>query len=295
MNCWLWVLAGWGLLPAASAPPGPEYVGDARPPGEVRRIVSLAPNLTEMIFSLGAGGRVVGVTRFDDFPPEVAKLPKVGGFIDPSLEAILALRPELVVCVPNPMGRDRMEALTRMGVAVLVLPDYRLDDIFVNVSFLGKLLNAGEQAEAIAACLRGRLDGLKRRTTALSRPKVLWVYGKKPLVVAGSETFADELLRVAGGENVVGQSAVRYPTLPMEEVIRLAPQVIIDASMNGTAGETSPEEATTFWARWAILPAVKTGRVHGFDSALWFRPGPRIGEGLERLFDVLHPEVSLPR
>jgi iron complex transport system substrate-binding protein len=119
--------------------------------------------------------------------------------------------------------------------------------------------------------------------------RALLVYGHKPIVAAGKGSFGDALLVLAGGENVAGGSMVPYPTLPVEEIIRLAPEVIIDASASGSGAELGPDEVQEVWGKWEVLPAVKHHRTHIFNSSEWFRAGPRIGEGLLKLAKILHP------
>jgi iron complex transport system substrate-binding protein len=283
-------LAFFVSTPAWAQPRGPEYLGEKRPSGVPGRVVSLAPNLTEILFAIGAGGRVVGVTTYDDYPEEVRKLPRVGGFVDPSVEAILGLEPDLVVCVPNPGGRNRMDALSRMGVPVLVLPSYRMEDIFTVTRTLGDLFGRKEAAGELIAGMKSRIERVSKLVEGARRPKVLLVYGHRPVMAAGKGSFGDTLLGLAGGQNVLKDSKIRYPTVPMEEVIRLMPEVIIDASSSGTGAEMTREEVEKVWARWKVLPAIKNHRVHVFDSALWFRPGPRVVDGLEKLFSILHPD-----
>lgn len=289
------ILALLLLVTATADAEQPYFLNDVRPKAGLQRVVSLAPNVTEILFALDLGKRVVGVTRFDDFPPEVKKLPIVGGYVDPSVEAIAALMPDLVICTPNPGGRDRMEVLTRLGLPVLVMPEQHLQDVFANIKFLGELFERKPAAETLANAIKQRLQRVEAAVTGIKAPRAILVYGHKPLIAAGPGGFGDEMLRRAGGKNVVGDAVVRYPTLPMEEVIRLAPEVIIDASMSGSGAEISAPEASEFWNTWQVLPAVKNHRVYIFDSALWFRPGPRIAEGIERLVRLLHPTIVFPK
>lgn len=274
----------------AAQPAGPAYLGAPRPQGVPKRVVSLAPNLTEIVFAIGAGERLVGVTRFDDYPEQVKKLPRVGGFVDPSVEGIMALAPQLVICAPNPGGRDKLDVITRLGVPVLVLPSYTLADIFKVIERLGVVLGRKEEAQKLAASMRTRIDLIKKRVEKLPRPRVILVYGHRPLVAAGRGSFGDSLLTIAGGRNVLADSRIRYPSLPMEALIKLAPDVVIDASSGGLDAETTRTEVQNMWRRWKILPAVKQGRVYALNSALFFRPGPRITESLSRLAALLHPE-----
>jgi len=286
------VLVFLGLIASAWAEGGAPlgWLGTARLAGVPERIVSLAPNLTEMVFALGQGKRVVAVSRFDDFPPEVKSLPKAGGFVDPSLEGILAVKPDLVLCVPNAGNESAMRILAeRLGVPVLVMPAYSLNDVFSSLRKLGGLLGVKAQARELEASMRRRIEQVQARVKGHARPRVLVVYGHQPLVVAGPGTFADSMLRLAGGQNALTKSALRYPSLPMEAVIKLAPEVIVDASMAGEGAESRKDLAGVFWDRWQVLPAVRDGRVHLFNSGLWFRPGPRVVDGLEMLEGLLHP------
>jgi iron complex transport system substrate-binding protein len=276
---------------AAAAPPkGAEYLKGKQPEGIPKRVVSLAPSLTEIIFAIGAGERVVGVTTYDDYPEEVKKLPKVGGFIDPSVEAVLALEPDLVVCTPNPGGRNRVDALSRMGVPILVLPSYGMKDIFTVIQALGDLFERQESARELVNSMKKRIVKVAELVQGVRRPKVLLVYGHRPIMAAGPGSFGDTMLKLAGGENVLKESKMRYPNVPMEEIIRLMPEVIIDASSSGTGAEMTRGEVEEVWGRWKVLPAVKNRRIHIFNSALWFRPGPRVALGLEKLFLILHPD-----
>jgi iron complex transport system substrate-binding protein len=275
---------------AWAQPEGPEYLKGERPEGIPQRVVSLAPNLTEILFAIGAGERVVGVTTYDDYPEEVKKLPRVGGFIDPSVEAILALEPDLVVCTPNPGGRNRMDALSRMGVPILVLPSYGMEDIFTVIETLGDLFGRQESAKDLIEGMQKRIARVAELVRGVRRPKVLLVYGHRPIMAAGPGSFGDGMLKLAGGENMLKDSKMRYPNVPMEEIIRLMPEVIIDASSSGTGAEMTRAEVEKVWGRWKVLPAVKNRRIHIFDSALWFRPGPRVALGLEKLFSILHPD-----
>jgi len=280
---------------AAAQPAGSAYLGKPRPHGVPGRVVSLAPNLTEIVFAIGAGERLVGVTRFDDYPEQVKKLPRVGGFVDPSVEGIMALEPQLVICVPNPGGRDRLDVITRLGVPVLVLPSYTLDNIYGAIERLGVVFEKEEGARKLVAKMRARIAGIRTRVAGRPRPRVILVYGHRPLVVAGRGSFADTLLTIAGGQNLLGDSRVRYPSVPIEALIKLAPDVIIDASSGGKDAEMSTSEVRRGWSRWKVVPAVKNGRVHALNSSLFFRPGPRIVDGLARLSRILHPEPTADR
>jgi iron complex transport system substrate-binding protein len=275
-----------------SAEAGVYRFGPPAPAAPVR-IVSLAPSMTEVLFALGAGPRVAGVTRFCDYPPEAARLPKVGGFLDVSLEAVAALRPDLIVGVPNASNRNVIERLGELGFPVLLLEAHGLEDTYRLVREVGRSVGAEPAAQRLAASMRARVAAVEARVRGAARTQVLFAYGRDPLVVAGPGSFADELLRKAGADNVAREGTARYPTWSLEAVLVAAPDVIVDSFMGGSA----PPDAARLRARWgrfASLPAVRSGRLHWLDPQLFARPGPRLVDALEALARLLHPERFRP-
>jgi iron complex transport system substrate-binding protein len=271
-------LLALALLLAGCHPKTPEAVRSGPP----QRIVSMAPNVTELLFALGAGDRVVGVTRYCDRPPEVLKLPKIGGFADPDLEAILALRPDLVVAPANPVSEPVLRRLGEVGVATLAVKADDLAGIDATVRAVGVAVGRGEEGERLVAKLHADLGAAITGATD-RRPRVLFVYDRRPIVAAGPGTFADELVRRAGGVNVAADARVAYPKYDIEDVLRLAPDVVLDASM---AGEDE-SAIRAFWSRWAELPAVKAGRVFRADQPGLLQPGLHVAEGLAWLVGTL--------
>jgi len=253
----------------------------------VPRVVSLAPSTTETLFAIGAGAGVVGVSRFCDFPAEVAQRPRVGGFNDPSLEAVLALRPTLVTGARGPANRGIVERLAAQGIDAYFPPDGSLADVRASIRGLGARVARSAEAEAVVARLDAQLAGVAAALAGARRPRVLLVFGRRPLSVAGPGTFADEMLRAAGAENVVTSGPV-YPTIGVERVLALAPEVILEAGM--AAGG----DADFDWARYPSIPAVRDGRVVRFEDARVLRPGPRVAEGVAVLARLLHPEARIP-
>jgi iron complex transport system substrate-binding protein len=251
------------------------------------RIVSLAPSTTETLFALGAGAEVVGVSRFCDFPAEVAGLPRVGGFNDPSLEAVLALRPTLVTGARGPANRGTVERLSAQGIDAYFPLDGSLADVRASIRGLGARVHRPAEAEGLVARLDAQLAAVTAALGAARRPRALLVFGRRPLSVAGPGTFADEMLRAAGAENVV-TSGPAYPTIGVERVLALAPEVILEAGM--AAGG----DADFDWARYPAIPAVRDGRVLRFEDARVLRPGPRVAEGVAVLARLLHPEAQIP-
>jgi len=264
----LWLVTSAAAPPSTLGPPAP---------GSPTRVVTLAPSVTELVLALGAGERLVGVSRYDD-APEVAKLPRVGGFVDPSTEAILALRPSLLLVQPSPANRGPVEALAARGVPVRVVPLHTVAEILEAASTVGAALGRPAEGSALRARLEAALTSA--RTRAASRPKAraLVVYGWRPLVVAGPGSFPDELLAATGYTNVAAGASGPWPTFSAEAAIAARPELVLDAS----AAHDGPE----------ALPALAP-RVRRLTSDALARPGPRLPEALA-LLEALHPGSATP-
>lgn len=260
-------------LAGPAAADAPYLLG--RPAAAPARIVTIAPSLTEVILDLGEGRRLVGVSRYDD-DPAVAAVPRVGGFLDPSTEAILALHPDLVLAAPSPGNRGPVEGLARLGVPVLVLPLRGVPEILASVREVAKVLGVPAKGDALARTIQDGLARVRAKTAPLPKRRVLVVYGWKPLVVAGPGSFADSLLADAGGVNVAAGSAGEYPTYSAERILAAAPDLILDATGNH-GGEAPPPGITS-----RVVPVTGTALFH---------PGPRIVAALEELARLVHPEA----
>lgn len=254
------------------------------PPG---RIISLVPSVTESIYALGGEARLVGVTDFCDWPPEAQKKPRVGGMVAPSLEIVVALRPDLVVATREGNSRETLDQFGRLGVPVFVVEPHRLSDVMTVIAQLGEL--TGRQA-----AVGPLVEGLKRRVKAVQdavrpypRPKVLYVLWPDPLIVPGRRGLVSELIELAGGTSVTAQEPGAYPRFSLEAVASRAPEVIILARHGGDAAPV----ARAPWERLTALPAVRAGRVYSLDGNYLHRYGPRVVDGLELLARVIHPEA----
>jgi len=271
---------------AASTGSAPPRAGDA-PPRAGQRIVSLAPSTTETLFAIGAGARVVGVSRFCDYPAETARLPRVGGYNDPSLEAVLALRPTLVTGARGPGNRGAVDRLGAQQIDTFFPADGSLDEVRAAIRGLGQRTQHARESGALVAAIDRHLAAIGAAIAGRPRPRVLLVFGRRPLSVAGPHTFPDEMLRVAGADNVVTDGPT-YPSLGIERVIELAPDLILEAGM--VAGGDGDFD----WARYPSIPAVRDGRVIRFEDARVLRPGPRVAEGVAVLARLVHPGVAIP-
>jgi iron complex transport system substrate-binding protein len=256
-----------------------------RLPARVERVISLAPSSTEILYAVGAGARLVGVDRYSDFPSEAAKLERVGADIDPSLERIVALRPDLVFTATSANNQRTAEALERLGIPVYVSAAERLDEILADTGRIAEAVGEREAGARLVRVLRGRLAAVAARVHALPATRALVLVWSDPLIVAGRGSHVDDLVRAAGGENAAGDSPQAYPTYSVERVLARAPDVLVV----GTHSDGAADPAARLAARFPGLAAVKGGRVHALPGELLFRPGPRVVDGVELLAKVLHP------
>lgn len=254
----------------------------ARP---ARRIVSLLPAGNEALLALGAGDRIVGRTRYDEMP-ELAGLPSVGGGLDPSLEALAALRPDLVLAWEPPGGSRVRARLEELGIAVLALETRDTAAIFRTIHNLGHLSGRGAAADSLARHVRARLDSVRASVPPGPRPRVLYVVSVDPPMLAGTDNFLAELIGVAGGEPV-GVSAGHKghsPQVSREELLRIRPDVVV---LPVGEDPTASVERLRAEPGWREMPAVREGRVVTVPADLMNRPGPEIGESARVLRDAI--------
>jgi iron complex transport system substrate-binding protein len=251
-------------------------------PGQ--RIVSLAPSVTETLFAVGAGPEVVGVSQYCDYPPEVLKLPKVGSFLTPDLEAIVGLRPGLIVGLETSANEREIRALQRMGYRVVLTNDDSLAGIEDGIKIIGERTGHVGQALELLNSLRARAREVQQRLRGVPPRRVLVVVGHDPLVAVGGG-YLDELLRMADCVNIAAGLGVQWPRVGLEYVIATAPDIILDGQMGSDQATPSG-----FWSRYSTIPAVSNHRVYGYDEAV-LHPGPRVGQTLMFLAALTHPEV----
>jgi len=269
------VLAIVPIRDGASALDAPTYLGP-KPPANVRRVVTLAPSLSETVIALGAADRLVGVSRFDEFP-EVSKLPRVGGFLDPSVEAVLALKPDLVLVQPSPGNRQPVEKMAQLGTPILALRMQSVAEILGGVREVGRALGLSDRAESVAQSIERSRAAIRARSAGDKKVRVLFVYGLEPLVVAGPGSFADELMRDAGAVNAAQNVSSPYQTYSAESAIRSRPEVVIVAADDSSGAE-----------KLSRLPGLNQARWVKLQSKDLLHPGPSLSRGLEELFDLIH-------
>jgi len=278
--------AGWGratlcALGIAIIPTAACAAADAALPA---RIVSLAPSVTETLFAMGAGARVVGISDFCDYPPAVVDLPRIGSFVSPSVEAVLALEPDVVIGNQSPGNLRAVETLRRAGVRVVIVRPTRLADVPTTTRQIAAAAGTPEAGERLVARMDREMAAVRARLADVPRRRVLMVVGRTPLVAVGPGSFLGDLVAEARADNVVSSGGA-WPRLSVEFVIAADPEVIIDSGMGTEEGASGD-----FWDRLDSVAAVRAGRVHPFLSYRVLRQGPRLPAAFADLARVIHPE-----
>jgi len=252
-----------------------------------KRIVSLAPNITEILFSLGLDEEIVGVSIHCNFPEKAKSKVRVGSYISLDFEKVTSLKPDLIIATGVGNTRDMVDRLGKLGFQTYVIYPKNFDDILKSIAHIGQVVNREKEARSIVEGMRKRSQRVIELTKGFPRPKVFIQIGDAPVVTVGKGSFADDLIRLAGGENIAKKEKEVYPRFGMEEILKRSPEVIVISSMNPKGDY---QKILQEWTRWKTIPAVKNGRIHLIDSDLLDRPSPRIIDGLEELAKVLHPE-----
>lgn len=257
-------------------------------PDTPKRVVSLAPSITEIIFALGQEDRLKGVTAYSNYPPAALALPKVGTYIRLDLERIVALNPDLCIAIKDGNPKAAADRLTELNIPVYAVHPRDIETVTQAVIEIGGLLNAEEKARDLTERMHARVQRVKNQVAKTAhRPRVFFQIGVSPIVSIGTDTFINELIVLAGGENIAAGSTA-YPRFNREQVLALAPEVIIISSM--TRGALF-EQIKAEWLSWPKIPAVQNNRIDIVDSDLFDRPSPRLVEALELLVKLIHPEI----
>lgn len=256
--------------------------------GEPQRIVSLAPNITEILFELGIGDRVVAVSNDCDWPAEAKIRKKVGSFWQPNVEEIIACKPDLVITLWFQQQSNVADTLKRLGYNVLTLKLERLDELSSAIKKIGNATGREEESEKLLAKIDSQIEQVKQKYENQYQPRVLWIVQPQPLRVAAGDTFITELLKLAGAENAISSTRFQYPGLSREEILTCRADVIIQAAMDKDNIDQQKKDAFSFWNEYQNLPAVRNGRIYIVESDTILRLGPRIGIGLENMGRVIH-------
>jgi len=262
--------------------------------GPPQRIVSTAPSITEMLYALGLGDRVVAVTTYCRYPPEAARKPKIGDYLRPNLELILAARPDLVILERT--GVRNSATLASARLPVLEVDDGTLAGIYQSIERIGAAAGVAGRAAALNARLRAELDAVARRTAGLPKRRTMFVLGRTParlegIVVAGQGSYLDELIRLAGGRNIFGDTVSSYGKVPLEEILARDPEVILDMGEMAEPESLSQQRRRAVIALWRSQPslsAVRLDRVYAVASGAFLVPGPRVAEAARELAALIH-------
>lgn len=257
-------------------------------PAAPRRVVALAPSVTEIVYALQRGDRLAGVTRFSNYPAAAQRLPKVGSYVHLDAERIVALQPDLCIAVKDGNPIAVVEQLQAIGIPVFAVNPVDLDTVIQSISTMGDLLQAEDIAHAVVSDMRRRIARVETRLAkAPTRPRVFFQIGISPIVSIGDHTFIHTLITLAGGTNVAA-GGNPYPRFSREQVIAAAPEVIVISSM---AREAVFEKVKAEWMQWPAIPAVKNRSVFIAPPDLFDRPSPRLVEALELLATYIHPDL----
>jgi iron complex transport system substrate-binding protein len=259
-------------------------------PGPPARIVSLVPSVTEIVFSLGAQDRLVGRTDFCDYPAAVRDKPSVGGMVNPSLETLVALKPDLVVATNEGNREETVRQLERLRIPTYLVHANRVAETVDLIERVGALTGRQADVPRLTGEMLRRIETVRRAVAPFPRPRVLYVLWPDPLIVPGRASMLTELIDIAGGVSISAADGDAYPRFSLEAAVARAPEVIILADHStgsSTAGRSAPEK----WQRLVSVPAIRAGRLHSADLSILHRYGPRVPEGLEMLARMIHPEA----
>jgi iron complex transport system substrate-binding protein len=259
-----------------------------RVPQQVRRIVSLAPSVTETIYALGLQDLLVGDTDYCDYPPEAQKKPKVGGTINPSIEHIVALKPDLVLVAKSSNRLETVAALERLGIPSFATDPKNVTDVISSTERLSSLLGVAETGAVVAGDLEKRLNDLQQRLSKLPKRRVLFVVWPEPLISVGKNTFVADALRRAGAASIT-ETEQDWPQISLEQVIHLQPEFLVFAPSHSDQA-TNPAETLGARPGWQDVEAIKNHRIVIVSDAV-IRPAPRIVSAIEEMARQIHPEA----
>ena len=255
-----------------------------------QRIVSLVPAVTEILFAIGAGEKVAGVTEYCDYPPEALARPSVGGFSGAtiSMEQIRVLRPDLVLLSAD-MHIRVVSLLDALDIPSFALEPFNFREVYETIALIGKLSGCDEKAEEVISEMKRKISGVEERIGGQEPVNVFWVLSEDPLITAGGETFVSEAISLGGGVNIFGDLKERWPSVSFEQVLLRNPRWIIFGNDLGDGAlflEKNP--------LWQKIPAVAEGRFTAVNADLFYRYGPRLADGVIAISEKLHPLGLLP-
>lgn len=253
-------------------------------PDHARRFVCLAPNITDIVYELGRGDDIVGVTDYTKYPPEARQKPSVGNMIDPSLEKLVALHPDLVLAIGDLNTAEVVRAVEHLRLAIFVIRPHGLHDIYSSIESIGKAIDAERQAAALVLKLQARETAVRRRVAKKMRPSVFFVLWADPVMTAGHGAFITEIIEAAGGESVTANLPAEWPQISLESVVAQQPEYLLLVRGSDASLETLRHQGN-----WTKLAAVNNGRVFYVDDRIEL-PSPKALDALEDLANQFHPD-----
>lgn len=257
-------------------------------PNAPKRIISLAPSVTEILFALGLQEEIAGVTDFCDYPEAALNKPKIGGFINPSIEKIVSLKPDLIIGTREGNRMETIHRLSGLGFSVFLIDSKSFDGVIRTIGNIGEIVGRQNESRRITRDMMARKEYVLAHTRSLPKPKVFFQVGYAPIITVGRGTTADDLIRLAGGKSISEHESLNYPIYSIETILSKAPVIIIMSSMGS---KIDCLNLVKTWQNWKSIPAVKMNAIYVIDSNLVDRPTPRIVKGLETLVRIIHPEI----
>jgi iron complex transport system substrate-binding protein len=257
-------------------------------PKTVLRIISMAPNVTEMLFAIGLDNEIVGVTEFCNYPESAKSKTKIGGYYNPNIEVILSLKPDLIVATPDGYSKERVDKLDQSGIPVFIVNPLKIDDAMESMLVLGKITDKEAYSKQVVDGLKARIKAVQDKVAQVptqKRPKVFYEIGQNPLVTVGSNNFVDDLITTAGGINIAGDAPNSWPIYSVEAIITKNPDIILTAPSTMTASDKMIADQ---WSKYRTISAVMNKRIYAINPDILLRSGPRVADGLERLYTIFY-------
>jgi len=261
-------------------------------PHSAKRIISLAPSITEILFALGLDGEIAAITNFCDYPDAVMNKPRIGGFVNPNIEKIVSLKPDLIIGIRDGNRMDTIYRLNDFGFPVYLIDPKGFDGVMQTIKNIGEVVGRERESKRMIRDVVNKREHIVTLTRSLSQPKVFFQVGDVPMITVGKGTLADDLIRLAGGRSISENELMSYPSYSIETILLKAPEIIIMSSMESKKDYMNLVKK---WQNWKSIPAVRMNTIYVIDSNLVDRPTPRIQKGLEALARIIHPEIFMEK
>lgn len=286
-----WFVAGFAIFDISPA----RSTVAATSPEKISRIISTAPNVTEILFALGLEDKIIGVTSESTYPLAATKKLNIGNFWQPDIEAIIAAKPDMVITLGFPLypqQQNLADRLSRLGYnSLTVFNTEKVSDLFDAVEKIGAATKTQQQANMLITDIRKKLDHTTLLVKGREKIRVLYVVQREPLRVAGRDTFINELIELAGGENAIGPTIQKYPPIGTEQLIACNADIIIEPTMGQKNTGQLQNNAIQYWSRFKNVTAVENKRIYVVDDDTISQLGPRLYEGVETIARCLRPEL----